>query len=196
MASISDFSLSWWYTPDTKLSLTFLTLGATLNTPPTPGATLNYNNGLSASLDENYHFENVITNNPVEKGLSVSDYIIRQPKTYTITGLLSAIYVIPIVGTGFLNFNQLGSAVKFLSDAADSGKTFALTTGLYFGSTFFRVTNVAIQSLDIPRNNQYGKTSVKFTMVLKEIVITSTDPSSQGNSSSQGTLDPTAKGVS
>ena len=188
MADISNFLLSWWYTPSTKLALSFQTLAAKSI------GFLDSSNGLSASIDENYRLENTITSHPVESGTNISDHIIVQPKVISITGLLTAIDTIPIIGTGILNFNQLGSAIQFLFNAADERTLFTLTTGLYFGRSYFKIKNMAIQSIDIPRNNQYGLTSIKFTMVLKEMVITDTNPSTT-NSSSQAVIDPNIGGI-
>ena len=188
MADISSFLLSWWYTPSTKLAISFQTLAAKSE------GFLDSSNGLSASVDENYRLENIITSHPVESGTNISDHIIVQPKIISITGLLTAIYTIPIIGNGILDFNQLGSAIQFLFDAADSRTLFTLTTGLYFGRSYFKIKNMAIQSIDIPRNNQYGRTSIKFNIVFKEMVITDTNPSTK-NSSSQAALDPNIGGI-
>lgn len=190
MVNISSFLLSWWYSPDTKLAITFQTAAASL-----VGLTeLSSSNGLSASVEENYRLENTITEHPIESGVSISDHIISMPKVISITGLLTAIDTIPIVGTGILNFNQLGSAIQLLFNAADSKDLFTLTTGLYFGHGFFNIRNVAIQSIDIPRNNQYGRTSIKFNIVFKEVIITSPNPTTN-NTSTQGALDPNVSGV-
>lgn len=194
MAGISNFTLSWWYSSNTKLALSFDTLGANI------GNTLDSTTGMSSSIEENYHMENMITNHPVEDGTNISDHIIVQPKTITITGLLTAIKTLSLfgfnTGNGFLDFNYIGDAVKFLFDASKRRTTFTLSTGLYFGSDYYKINNVAIQSIDIPRNNQYGKTSIKFTMVLKEIVITNTDASNSNNKSTQGQIDVSNTGLS
>lgn len=193
MAGISNFTLTWWYTPDTKLAISFQTIGGSLTTGPT-FQTLDSLTGLSASVEENYRFESQITSHPVEAGLAVSDYIIVQPKIISIQGLLTAIDTIPVVGTGILNFNQLGEGVQFLFQAAQSRQLFTLVTGLYFGRGFYRANNLAIQSLDVPRNFQYGRTSIRFNIVFKEIIITDTN-SPKTNSSTQGALDPSDGGI-
>jgi hypothetical protein len=171
MADISSFLLSWWYTPSTKIAISFQTLAAKSQ------GFLDSTNGLSASVDENYRLENVITSHPVESGTNISDHIIVQPKIISITGLLTAI-----------------DTIQFLFDAADSRTLFTLTTGLYFGRSYFKIKNMAIQSIDIPRNNQYGRTSIKFSIVFKEMIITDTNPSTT-NSSSQAAIDPNIGGI-
>jgi len=194
MADISNFLLSWWYTPNTKLSIKFNTIGASL-TSGSVIPTLDSRTGLSASLEENYHLENQITSHPVETGTNVSDHIIVMPQTITVTGILTAIDVLPIIGTGILNFNQLGTAVQFLFGAASERTLFTLSTGLYFGQSYFKKNNLAIQSIDIPRNNQYGRTSIKFTIVFKEVILTNTSPTTNSNYSTQGQPDSANGGV-
>lgn len=193
MADIPSFLIGWWYAPDTKLAITFNTIGANITQGNVTG-TLNNLNGLSASVEENYRLENTITNHPVETGVSIGDHIIPQPQIITITGLLTAINVIPLVGTGILSFTQLGNAIKFLFSAATERTLFTLTTGLYFGDSFYRKDKLAIQSIDIPRNNQYGRTSIRFTIVFKEIIITKTNAPTR-NSSSQASLDANDEGI-
>lgn len=198
MAGISNFSLTWWYSADTKLSMVVQTTAGSISSAgfaSIPSLYLDSSNGLSASVSENYYLRNTITNHPVETGVAVSDHIIPQPKVISITGLLTAIDTIPIVGTGILNFNQLGEAVQFFFNAYDERLLFTLTTGLYFGRSFFQAKNLAIESIDIPRTNQFGRTSIKFSIVFKEVVITDTGNTANGASSSQGSLDPNISGV-
>lgn len=193
MADVTSFLLSWWYTTDTKLAIIFNTVGANLTQGPLLGS-LSSLNGLSSSSNENYHLENMITTHPVETGRNISDHIIIMPKVYTITGLLTAIDTIPIIGTGILNFNQLGSAIKFLFDSSDARTLFTLTTGLYFGQSQFKVSNVAIKTIDIPRDNQFGRTTIKFTITFQEMIITDTNAPTD-NSSARGNLSPNASRI-
>lgn len=168
MAGIDNFTLSWWYSPNTKLAINLTTVGASL----TNISGLNYRTGVSASVDELYHLENTITDYPVEGSLSISDHIINRPNVFTITGLLTAISTIPIVGLSRLDFKQLGDGVDFLFRAAKKRELFTLSTGLYFGKDYFSQNNLAIESIDIPRNNQFGRSSIKFTIRFKQIRIT------------------------
>lgn len=193
MPGISNFTLTWWYTPDTKLAIVAQTTGAQVLLPGS--GYLNSSNGISASVQEDYRLTNTITNHPVETGVAISDHIIPQPKMISITGMLTALYTIPIVGNGILNFNQLGEAVQFLFNAYDQRIVFTLTTGLYFGRGFFQAKNLAIESILIPRNNQFGRTSIRFTINFKEVVITDTGAAANGSKSSQGTLDPNISGI-
>lgn len=197
MAGINNFLLSWWYSPTTKLAINFQTTGGTIN----PIGGLTSANGLSSSLEENYHYENLITNHPVEGLTSITDNIIRQPKTFSITGLLTAMTSIPLVGNvgpTLLNFNTLARATSTLSNMADSGQLLTLTTGLLFGEGIFRVNSVAIQSLDIMRDPTYGRTSIKFRIVFKQVIITDTTATSRAQvntKSVSGSLDPSVVGV-
>lgn len=192
MAGISSFSLSWWYSANTRLAMTFQTAAGTISTNTLER--LDYTNGLSASIDESYRLENQITNHPVEAGVSISDHIIPQPKVISITAMLTAIETLQIAGfntgEGVLNFNQLGEAIKFLFDAYDQRTLFTLTTGLYFGKGFFQAKSLAIQSINIPRNNQYGRTSIRVSITFKEVIITDPYATTKPGQSSQGQLDP------
>ena len=193
--AIDNFLISWWYSPNTKLAFNFTTAGASAFSG------LSYLNGLSSSIDENYHFENQITNHPVEGLTSITDNIIIQPKIITITGLLSSITTIPLVGEigpSILNFNTLGRATQILANMVESKQLLSLTTGLYFGSSIFRINNVVIQSLDIPRDYMYGRTTLKFTVVFREVIVTNTDATSRAqvnSKSASGSLDPNIVGV-
>jgi len=191
MAGISSFSLTWWYSSNTKLAMTFQTAAGTISANPLEK--LDYTNGLSASVQEDYRLENQITNHPVEAGVSVTDHIIPQPKVISLTAMLTAIQTIQIAGIstgeGFLNFNQLGQAVKFLFDSYDQRTLFTLTTGLYFGRQYFQAKDLAIQSISIPRNNQYGRTSIRLSIVFKQVVITDPYAKSSPSQTSQGQLD-------
>jgi hypothetical protein len=196
MAGISSFSLSWWYSANTRLAITFQTLAGTISGDSLER--LDYTNGLSASVEEDYRLENQITNHPVEAGVSISDHIIPQPKIISITAMLTAIQTLQIAGfstgEGVLNFNQLGQAIKFLFDSYDQRTLFTLTTGLYFGRGFFQAKSLAIQSINIPRNNQYGRTSIKVGIVFKEVIVTDPYAKSSPSQTSQGQLDPNISG--
>ncbi len=187
----ATFFLSWWYSPNTKLGIYFNNFGlSNLNQPLNTRSLgtgvaggLDYSNGMAASLEEDYHFENLITNHPVENTAAISDHIIPQPRIITITGLITSLQSTSLVGG--LDFYQLGSATELLIGLYESNKGIALTTGLLYGASYLRVNNLAVQSLDIPRNNTYGRTSIKFTMVLKQLIITSVNGSVTSSSFSQ-----------
>lgn len=172
--------LSWWYSPDTKLGIYFNNFGLdaatnTLTTAVYSG--IDSTNGMGASIQEDYHFENIITSHPVEANNSISDHIIQQPLIISIQGILTSIAGISLVGG--LDFSQLGNATQVLASMAQgpySNGGISLVTGLIFGSSSYsRFDNLAVQSLDIPRNNDYGRASIKFTIVLKQLLITTTN---------------------
>jgi hypothetical protein len=186
MALPDTFLLSWYYTGRTRLGLYFNNFGLNqspvkLNSVTDKG--VDSLNGMSASIEEIYRFENIITSHPVEQNSAISDHIIRQPLTITVTGLLSSLVILPV--SGFINFSQLGSATETLISLAsgkNSNKGITLQTGLLYGKQFAKIDNLAVQSLEIPRNNDYGRASIKFTMVLKQMIITS----SKGQLTSSG----------
>lgn len=205
MAGIDSFLLNWFFSPNSKMAIQFSTLGGNLQLPnsdtnlpqgPTSFPFLDYTNGLNGAETELYQMRNQITDFPVESRTNISDNIIVRPKSIRISGLLTSIIAIPIIGplqTSFLNFNQLGRAVQFLINAADSKQLFTLTTGLLFGQSIFKIKNVAIESLDIPRDNIYGKSTIKFNIVFKEVFVTDTAPKNT-TTSSTAALDPNIGG--
>ncbi len=171
----TSFFVSWWYSPDTKLGIYFNDFGInaasnTLSTLTTNG--IDSNNGMGASVEENYHYENLITNHPVENNNAISDHIIPQPNIITITGIITSIVALPL--SGIISFSQLGNATQLLIQMAQATKGLSLQTGLLFGKEYKIYNNLAVQSLDIPRTNEYGRSSIKFTIVFKELIITST----------------------
>jgi len=178
LAPVSTFYLSWWYSPNTRLGMFFNNFSLTANTQILTVNNgfaaengLSYTNGLACSLEEDYHFENIITRHPVEGNTSISDHIIPVPRTITVTGLLTSIT--PSVILGHLDFSQLGKATEILIDLYEQRTGISLLTGLLYGQSFLRIDNLAIRSLDIPRNNQYGRSSIKFTIVFEQVVLTS-----------------------
>lgn len=187
LAPINSFYLTWWYTPTTKLGIFFNDFSLTANTEVLTVNTgfdstngISYANGLGASIEEDYHFENQITRHPVESDQMISDHIIPQPRMITITGLLTSIK--PALVFGHLDFNQLGQATQILISLYEQRTGISLLTGLLYGKSFLRVDNLAVRSLDIPRNNQYGRSSIKFTMILEQLILTSQN----GNITSAG----------
>ena len=181
MASLSNFTMSWWYNSETKLGIYGSGFDLTSNSKPISAlqseAKVTAKNGLSASLEEGYRFSNLITEHPVQNTLSISDSIINQPLIVEITGVLSAITpfrVGNLSGGGKFDFNSLGTAVNTLINLATQKKGITLTTGLYFGGvSYFRTDNMGIEELYIPRTSEYGVASIKFQMVLKQVNITS-----------------------
>ena len=171
----SNFFISWWFTPTTKLGIYFNDFGLNAQTQPLTAAAnggVDYSNGMACSIEENYHFENLITNHPVENTPAISDHIIAQPRLITVSGIITSIRAVALLGT--LDFSQLGQATELLIQLYESNQGISLTTGLLYGTNrYLRIDNLAVQSLDIPRNNTYGRTSIKFTMVLKQLIITS-----------------------
>lgn len=182
------FYISWWYSPDTKLGIYFNGFGNNNNLLlSNRNRGVDYQNGMGCSVEENYHFENLITNHPVTNTAAISDNIIPQPRIITITGIITSLT--PVLLFGSLNFSQLGQATELLIQLYERNTGISLTTGLLYGSRFLRVNNLAVQSLDIPRNNAYGRSSIKFTMVLKQLILTSVNGTVTTSSFSQAIAD-------
>lgn len=183
---IPTFYLQWWYSPDTKLGLYFNSFGLNgqnqiLSAQSSPG--LDYTNGMACSIEEDYHVENMITKHPVENGQTISDHIVPLPNIINITGIITSLRPIPIVGG--LSFSQLGDATQLLFSMAKCRTGISLTTGLLYGAKYFRADNLAVQALDIPRNNTYGRSSIKFTMSLMQLIITNKNATITPSSFSQ-----------
>jgi hypothetical protein len=190
MALPNTFLVSWWYSPNTKLGIYFNDFGLDsqdyiLNASDDGG--VDYSNGMGASVEENYHFENLITNHPVENTAAISDHIIAQPRVITVTGIITSLR--PLVLFGTLSFTQLGKATELLIDLYETNQGVSLLTGLLYGTSYLRIDNLAVQSLDIPRNNAYGRSSIKFTMVLKQLIITNTNSTITASSFSQASAE-------
>jgi len=196
LPSFQSFVLSWWYSPNTKLALKFETPGATATTND-----LDYTNGLYSSDDETYSSNNIITEHPVENLTNISDYVIIQPKTITITGILSSMSTFVVAGAeipSVLDFSKLARATQILQEMADSKKTLTVTTGLLLGEGIYSLKNAVIQSLNMFRNSTYGRTNIQFNVVFKQVIITDTDATSRAqvnSKSTSGQLDSTAAGI-
>ena len=190
--SATSAYISWWYTPTTKLGFYFNNFGLT-NAQDRLTASVNGGldgtNGMGASIQENYRYENIITNHPVENTPSISDHIIPLPTIFSIQGIITSI--IPynsvlskasslilnqtVPGISNVSFTQLNSAIDILVEMANGPKSnqgITLQTGLLFKGKYARFNNLAVQSLDLPRNNEYGKSSIKFTIVFKQLLLT------------------------
>lgn len=186
-----SFFVSWWYSPDTKLGVYFNNFGiANGNNPLTAlnNKGLDDTNGMSASIQESYRYSNIVTNHPVENTPSISDHIIIQPVIITITGLITSLTTIPISGNGIISFSQLGNATEILVNMAKSRTGLTLTTGLLFGSRYARFDNLAVETLELPRTNEYGRSSIKFTITFKQLIITNTNSQVTPNGYSQAVL--------
>ncbi len=170
-----SFFVSWWYSPDTKLGIYFNSFGVNqprrvLSADVLGG--LDNTNGMSASIEEVYRYQNLITVHPVESSPAISDHIIRQPNIVSVTGIITSLLTVPIIGTSLIDFGQLGTAVELLTQMAESTSGLTLQTGLLYGTQYKRYNNLAVQSLDLPRTNQYGRSSIKFTIVFQELIVT------------------------
>lgn len=212
-ASPTSFLVQWWFSPNTNLGIYFNSFGVGAETNPltiTNGANgprgLNFDNGMGCSVQESYRFENQITNHPVEKTTAISDHIIIQPIRITVTGIISSFKILSPsnLSTISLNpaslletlsrvsFSQLGNATKILTDMAQINTGLTLVTGLLYGTQYARFDNLAVESLDLPRTNEYGRSSIKFTITFKQLIITNSNSQVTPRGFSKGILDPTA----
>lgn len=153
-----------------------------LNYRTIPG--LDYSNGLGASINEQYIFKNAISQHPVQTGIAITDAIIPQQKEVFLEGIITTQSTKTIVT--FVDFYQLGNAVQLLIDNYNKKVGMTLVSGLLYGQQYYRLDNMVIEELIIPRTNEYGKTSIKFQMQLKQIVIVNDIGNSTGNVNAVG----------
>ena len=180
---IETFYLAWWYSPTTKLGLYFTGFslrpksGQPLSSLNNSG--LDCDNGLAASMNEDYEFSNQITNNPVQGALATTDSIIPNPITVNIEGRITAIKKLIVASK--LDFSQLGNATELLIQAWKQKQGLSLVTGLLYGKNYMRLDNMVIENLNIHRDNSAGRASLKFNLRLKQIQITSPTSSSSAS---------------
>jgi hypothetical protein len=170
---ISNYFLNWWYSPSTKLGIYFTGFSTTptnqLQLSSQSSSGIDKDNGLSASIEENLILENRISDYPVQGGSVVTDNIIKMPKTLQLTGYLTSLKSLVLLG--YLDFNQLGSAVESLINAYENKLGITVVTGLLFGKTYLKLDNMVIQRLEIPRNNAVGKTAIRFNLTLRQVLL-------------------------
>lgn len=194
----NNYVVSWWYTPTTKLGLYFNDFAVEANQPTTLQPT-NYNsitadNGMAASLREEYKYTNLITSHPVENSTNISDHIINLPREITIYGAVTSLSAFVYVSTS-LDFSQLGNCVKLLEALGECRTGISVTTGLLYGDSYFRANNLACESMTIFRDEQVGKTSTKFSVVFKQLnIVSSSGGTTLGKTAPASTVSDRAPG--
>lgn len=172
----SNYVISWWYSSETKLGLYFNNFALPNNQPqeldPNIFASLTANNGMAASLREEYKYSNLITSHPVEDSVSISDHIINMPTEISISGAVTALSTLLFISKS-LDFSQLGDAVQLLESLGQCRTGISITTGLLYGRSFYRADNLACENMTIVRNETTGKSTVQFSAVFRQLNIVS-----------------------
>ena len=175
MAGLSEYLISWFYSPSTKLGIYFNDFG-TQNLPNPRIAQTNSGidarSGLTTSEKEIYTYSASVTRHPVDVLAPVTDHIIPQPVSLVFTGLVSALQPLLLVSQS-VDFLAMGKATDVLIKMAQKNTGISVTTGLLLGESYYRASNLAVEKLVIERTSRYGKNAVYFTLSLTEIFITS-----------------------
>lgn len=121
---------------------------------------------LDVVITENASSTVKITKNPVEYGADMSDHVVIQPMTYSMTGLVSNA-VTSILSTNYsLPGSQSNSQIAWqeLLDLQRSGVPFTLEQGLK------KYENVMIEGLTTDRNKDSAG-GLYFTATLTEVIM-------------------------
>lgn len=132
---------------------------------------------LDATINEDHNYTSRVTSYPVEDGTIVSDYIIKDPETVDVTGVVSDT---PL--SILSSFNRSVSAFNRLEQIYRNRELITIITGI---KTY---TTMAMTSLSVPRNVQTGQ-SLTFSMSFKKVYLstsirTSLDPNDPFNKTS------------
>ncbi|CBX44530.1 hypothetical protein P88_00190 [Erwinia phage phiEt88] len=127
------------------------------------------------TLDQEEHsWSREVTTNPVENGSPIADHIIRQPKSLTISGMISNAPVTGIltqisnaVSNGFSGEDRVNAAIKQLDLLYESEETVTIYTKNY------AYVNMLIKSINIPRRVSDGD-AINFTIEAVQARIVST----------------------
>lgn len=112
---------------------------------------------IDAVLSEDHFYNSRVTNYPVEDGRIISDHIINEPETLQITGVVSD------TPLSFLApFNRSINAFQRLVEIHNRKELITVVTGIKV------YVNMAITSLQVPRNVQSGQ-SLTFTMDFQKV---------------------------
>jgi len=109
-------------------------------------------------VSEDHRYSSRVTYFPVESGTIVSDHIINQPDVVVLSGLISDT-PLNILAT----FNRSVSAFNSLIEIHERRQIVDIVTGI----KIYR--NMAITSLDVPRNMKTGQT-LTFNIELQRII--------------------------
>lgn len=116
---------------------------------------------LDATLTEDHQYNSRVTSYPIEDGTIISDHIINEPETLSITGIVSD------TPLAFLPpFNRSSDAFNRLVRIQNNKERITVVTGIKV------YTNMVITSLQVPRNTQTGQ-SLTFIIELQKLIVDS-----------------------
>lgn len=118
---------------------------------------------------ETHHAEMVVTDNPVETGVVISDHMYRQPRVLSIDAAVSDVR---LVGTGADRFDseagRSSAAWDYLNKLMESAEPFKVQTGLKL------YENMVISALTVDQN-KLSAAVLFFRAELREVIRSTTD---------------------
>jgi hypothetical protein len=114
---------------------------------------------LDATLLETHESTSVATSFPIEDGSFISDYIINNPETLQITGLVTDT---PL--SFFSGFNRSITAFNELLRAQKNKELLNVVTGVKI------YENMVLTSINVPRDSQTGS-SLTFNISLQKVIL-------------------------
>lgn len=114
---------------------------------------------LDATLSEVHESTSVATSFPIEDGSFISDYIINNPETLQISGLVTDT---PL--SFFSGFNRSVTAFNELLRAQKNKELLNVVTGVKI------YTNMVLTSISVPRDAQTGL-SLTFNITLQKVIL-------------------------
>jgi hypothetical protein len=117
---------------------------------------------LDTTIDESHNHSNTITDHPIESGFSVSDAIIHNPMSLSITGIISTHSLYPDRMNDGNSPYRADSAYSKLVQLSNAD---ALVTVV---STLKTYTNMGIESISVPRNSGIGQ-ALEFSITFKKV---------------------------
>ena len=112
-----------------------------------------------ATLSETHETSSTTTNFPVEDGSFISDFVITNPETLNISGLITDTPLNFLLG-----FNRSVSAYNELLRLQKNKELLTVVTGIKI------YENMILTSISVPRDSQSGK-SLTFNINLQKIII-------------------------
>lgn len=133
---------------------------------------------LNATISENHRVEYNITDNPRENTLPVTDNIFRNPRVLDLECSISDDSGLFLIGGIVNDINRLEDTEPYSVTVWEYLKRIADEPyALYVETALEDYANMYIQRLgDVNRNLQYSR-ALRFSMVLKEVIVVSSDTS-------------------
>lgn len=124
---------------------------------------------LTCLTQESHDLTNAITDNPVETGSSVVDHVQRQPRKYTLSGLVSDAPV-TLLDLADAFSSRMTKAYNYMEALWESGNPVTIKT------KFKTLENMVLESLSVPRSRQTGN-AFSFSATFKEVTVVDTEAS-------------------